>query len=924
MTDPDAVYGYLITDIEDSTPRWEIVPNEMKRALKRHKELLTRVIERHGGRVENSVADSFFAIFESGNPLGCAYALQSAFDSEDWSSVGGLKIRIGIHIGRQSETKVPNWQIVNRTSRICDLAWGGQTLLSEEALKSFDLPPELSALEVGSFRLKGVLNPIKLFDLVGNSISVSTFPPPRASEKLSDNLPHQSTPFFGRKEDLAAISEALKSGSSGPICLRGAGGAGKTRLAIEYGLSMASAVSSYFVSLERVSGTTELVSKIAGALNFPFNFNESREDQLLKYLSSQRMILILDNADTVSGGVSFINRLANFCRGVSVLVTSRVLLKIEGGINVKITGLLDAPEETTSFYDWPSYQLFEYSARLTDPTFKAKPSEELVFKEICDLLGGLPIAIKLAAQWVKILTMKEIRNELRNNLKILNSPDVVNADNNVGLFSVFEKSWRMLSSSEREKLCLLTYFSESFDSQAAKQVLDCDVVFLSSLESRSLLDIGDDARFRFHPVIREYLICKTLMDDSFLGELHCDYYFDKFGLFVKAVEDTEDIEQNEKLDRLFLDIPNFLKAWRFAIERGYYHHLQPVANSVFYILMIRSHFDLAKQIFSVKTQNPVIDVFLNSILANCLVQQGDYTSARQLADSVLKDINADEIAIGHALHAKGNIAHASGELTTAEEFYSKALIYRVKNDEFFGQFYSYSSTAISSFTRNAFEEAKSALKNAYRACSILNNVHGFMTLHLLNGDIAKKEGRLKAAKVNYNRSLDYELGVKSPQLRAVIIRRLRQIAVDENDHVKALKYAREAGEIAQDIGDLRMRVQCETEIGLSLMALREHDSAKESFLDALKLSKALNLDQFIISLLKNLESCFYELGKKGLAEKIGQRLMSINARTTLAGAVPSDSQAVDSKKQDKNNEVLGDLIDELLEQVEFKDLALFD
>ena len=90
----------MLTDMESSSEKWQAHPVAMASALVRHDLLISRIVDQFGGRVVKHTGDGFFACFEEGNPLGCALAMQNGIASSDWSDIGGLFIRIGIHSGK--------------------------------------------------------------------------------------------------------------------------------------------------------------------------------------------------------------------------------------------------------------------------------------------------------------------------------------------------------------------------------------------------------------------------------------------------------------------------------------------------------------------------------------------------------------------------------------------------------------------------------------------------------------------------------------------------------------------------------------------------------------------------------------------------------------------------------------------------------
>src|SRR5450755_1831770 len=236
---PTGTITFLFSDIEGSTARWERDRNAMSAAIVRHDVLLRSAIESHGGYVFKTVGDAFCAAFHTAHDaIKAALDAQSALSREDFSAVGGLRVRIGLHSGQVDERDGDYFgPTVNRVARLMAVGHGGQVLISAataELIKE-GLPRGATLTDLGSHRLKDLSLPERLWQLSSEGLPAD-FPPPASLEARPNNLPIQYSSFRGREGDLAEIETMLED--TALLTLTGAGGIGKTRLALQAGADL--------------------------------------------------------------------------------------------------------------------------------------------------------------------------------------------------------------------------------------------------------------------------------------------------------------------------------------------------------------------------------------------------------------------------------------------------------------------------------------------------------------------------------------------------------------------------------------------------------------------------------------------------------------------------------------------------------------
>jgi class 3 adenylate cyclase/DNA-binding SARP family transcriptional activator len=231
---PEGTVTFLFADIEGSTRLWEAHPEAMREALARYEALLHGLVTAHGGRVFKNMGDQWCAAFEATpDAFEAALSAQRALQAEAWSELPSLSVRMALHTGTAAEhlgdyVGPP----LNRVARLLDAAHGGQILLSRTTAELLRdrLPEGTSLRDLGLRRLQDLTRPEQIFQLVAPDLPAD-FPPLHSLEAFPNNLPQPLTSFIGREEQMAEVEQLLAAHRL--VTLTGAGGCGKSRLALQ-------------------------------------------------------------------------------------------------------------------------------------------------------------------------------------------------------------------------------------------------------------------------------------------------------------------------------------------------------------------------------------------------------------------------------------------------------------------------------------------------------------------------------------------------------------------------------------------------------------------------------------------------------------------------------------------------------------------
>jgi predicted ATPase/class 3 adenylate cyclase/DNA-binding NarL/FixJ family response regulator len=537
---PTGTVTLLLADVENSTGLWESQPEEMTAAFARLDRALSDLVAARGGvrPVEQGEGDSFVVAFaRASDAVAGALELQRA-------PLAPISLRIGVHTGEVQLRDEGNYigPTINRAARLRNLAHGGQTVLSgtTEALVADTLPDDVWLTDLGTHELRGVARPERVVQLCHSDLR-NDFPPLRvAKAAVSQRLPAQLTSFVGRQAEISDLQQIIVDNRL--VTLTGAGGAGKTRLAVEVTAQVVGdfADGVWFIDLAPITNPGVVPMTVARTLGLPDQPGRSTMEILVGFVGDRRVLLVLDNCEHLLDACGqMISDLLEACAQLTALTTSREPLGLAGELIWRVPSLS---------LDDEAIELFTDRARRTRPDFRVTDDNLALVTEICQRLDGMPLAIELAAARTRALSLRQIVDSLHDRFRLLTGGARTAVRRQQTLRASVDWSHALLTEPERVLFRRLAVFMGGFDLDAAQAVgASTDVERYQILDQLSLLldkslvvaeEAGGAMRYRMLETVRQYGLEK-LSESGEAAEVrtrHRDHYTEMAALLESQVQ----------------------------------------------------------------------------------------------------------------------------------------------------------------------------------------------------------------------------------------------------------------------------------------------------------------------------------------------------------------------------------------------------
>jgi predicted ATPase/DNA-binding CsgD family transcriptional regulator len=449
-----------------------------------------------------------------------------------------------------------------------------------EGLVLDGLPPGVWLTDLGTHALRDLPRPERVVQLCHPDL-VNEFPPLRTSKAVAaSHLPVQLTSFVGRDTELTQLRELLADNRV--VTLTGAGGVGKTRLAIQVAAALAGEFGdgARYVDLAPITDPELVAVTVARALGLPDQPGRSTMDTLLRFVRDRQMLVVLDNCEhLLDACAELVVALLGAAPGLTLLATSREAIGVAGEVSWRVPALS---------LDGEAIELFTDRARHARPDFTLTDDNAAVVGEICARLDGVPLAIELAAARVRALSLTEILDSLHDRFRLLTGGARTAVRRQQTLRASVDWSHALLTEPERVLFRRLAVFLGGFDFDAAQAVAGSGEVerfqvldLLTLLVDKSLVvadDGGGRTRYRLLETVRQFALEKLgeSGEADVVRTRHRDYYTS----MAAALDAPAGHGYEQRIEQADLEIDNLRAAFGWSRENSDIENALALASSL--------------------------------------------------------------------------------------------------------------------------------------------------------------------------------------------------------------------------------------------------------------------------------------------------------------------------------------------------------
>lgn len=736
---------------------------------------------------------------------------------------------------------------------------------------------------------------------------------------LCSSVPPSPTPFVGREQELAEIAELIADPDCRLVTLFGPGGIGKTRLALQVAVDHLGVFQDgvAFVSLAGVEAAAHVVPAISSALGLATSGDQDIEEQLLNYLRQKELLLVLDNLEHILECADFASATLRRAPGVVLLVTSREKLSLQEEWVYEIEGLTYPEDEAAELGDYSALDLFLQRASQADRHFALSKSESVHAVRICQLVGGMPLGIELAASWVPVHSCQEIAEQIASSLDILATRLRNVPERHRSMWATCEHSFQLLAEEERKTFAGLSVFRGGFSREAAAAVTGASLSLLTALQDKSLIRRTSPDRYDMHQLLRQYTaeklqsmpkVCKAVQ------EQHARYFT---ALLERQRPRLRTAEQRQTLEEIELEIENARTAWDTAVSHGWAEQAEQSLESFFQFYNVRGRFregiDLLERAIERWRDDPqhkhvfgaalarqgalsiqlgyydqaeaaleeslaifqhlgVADEqsFCLRYLLHVLSHRGAYDQAEALAAQhlALSRQIQDEWAIARALDLRGLVYYRKGDIDRAEALCEESLAISRQVGSHRLMLLPLNRLADIVCHHGDYVRAQALFDECIALARALGDSYN-EAIHLNNqGTILQVLEDYEEAERLFLASLEICRRIGDRVGEAIALSNLGKVAHDLGNYEQAMAYCREGLSIGREIGDQWTLMSCLGHLGQTACALDDDEAARAYLAEALEIACQAQTLPVQTEILTYLGAFFAKRGQHGRAAEL--------------------------------------------------------
>jgi len=622
--------------------------------------------------------------------------------------------------------------------------------------------------------------------------------------------------------EIAEIISLLGNPYCRLVTLVGPGGVGKTRMALKVAEALMEteveqesfpyADGIYFVALQSVSSTEQIVPTIVSALDWEYDEGKNPKAALIGYLREKRLFLILDNVEHLVAAAPLFQELLHGAPQLKLLITSRVVLNLAEEWLFHVDGMALPSEEDAALSTADAVELFRQRAQRLRHDFSLVEEEQYVL-QICRLVEGMPLAIELAAAWLRHLSCAEIAAEIQRGLAILQSDELGIPDRHRTMWAIFDHSWQLLSQAERALVESLSIFQGGFLRPAAEEVAGATLPLLSSLVDQSLLRVSATGRYTIHELQRQYATVQLATSpgrQQAVAARHSAYYL---RCMAKPVRDYLGDNSKQLAETIEAEISNIFVAWYWAVDHRRISDLHMATEGLYWFAWLSTYHEECE-----KALRYAVEILRSEqssteqriAYAHVLAMHGimgiwlgqDQAENVELIESValLRELPGAQRELANAVGGLGWSAYAGAKLEKAKTLLHEAVELDQATEQFELQAWIYCLLGDVARRQCNYQESEHWYQQALQLGRAIGDQRTIVNAFLELGRLAMSRGEYGKARSDLSESL---ATVRSYRLRSFIVSALGllgQLAVEIGELDLASAYLQESVDIARSRG----------------------------------------------------------------------------------------------------------------------------